>query len=559
MSMEPEKDDGNVEYKLKLVGKTNERIAELASQMRYRCEEGGSECIYNIGVEDDGTMIGVTDKEYEESIQVLNQAAEKNHYVVSLLSKTHVEDDKNVYEVLIREVNEDKYIDVKVAVAGSVDSGKTSFLGTITTGILDDGRGSARTSIFNYEHEVRTGRTSSVAHHILGFDKEGDIVNYSGTLGRMTWPEIVKRSSKIISLYDTAGHEKYLKTTIRGLASAEPDLCLIIVGANKGIATTEKTKFDGKHRLKRYENMTREHIFLCITLNIPFAIVVTKIDMIKDQGIHNIYKQTVKDIQTVIRCPGVRRQPIKVRNMEDVLICAKQVHTESIVPIFTISNVSGEGLDYMKTFLNIMKRKVRTMRTKHVELHIDSVWSVSGIGTVIGGHLNSGTIKVKDKLYIGPNNDLYEQVEVRSIHRKRVPVQKVSHGSYVCLALKKIDRKNIRRGNVIVSDVSQHILTRVFTAKVRVLKSHSTSIRIGYEPVVHCSAIRQTAALISITNKVNSRNPEKTKDDDVLRTGDTAIAKFRFCYQTEYLIPGTKLLLCENRTKVVGEVLEIEG
>ena len=66
--MEPEKNDGNIEYKLKLVDKNNERIEELVTQMRYRCNEGDGECIYKLGVEDDGTIVGITDLEYEETI-----------------------------------------------------------------------------------------------------------------------------------------------------------------------------------------------------------------------------------------------------------------------------------------------------------------------------------------------------------------------------------------------------------------------------------------------------------------------------------------------------------
>ena len=58
--MEPEKEDGKIEYKLELINKTMSRVENLATQMRYRCNEEGSECIYNIGVEDDGTMSGIT-------------------------------------------------------------------------------------------------------------------------------------------------------------------------------------------------------------------------------------------------------------------------------------------------------------------------------------------------------------------------------------------------------------------------------------------------------------------------------------------------------------------
>ena len=552
--MEPEKDDGNIEYKLKLIDKSIERIENLATQMRYRCEEGDGECIYNIGVEDDGTIIGITKKEYQETVQILTRAAEKNKYSITPLTITPLDSNELcLYEVLIREQNENKYIDIKVAIAGPVDAGKSTFLGVLTTDKLDDGRGSARLSVFNFPHEIKTGRTSSIGHHILGFDNEGKSVNYNSINGKISWPQIVRRSAKIISLFDMCGHEKYLKTTILGLASTQPDLCLIVVGANKGIRN-EQTKTG---RQKKYENMTREHIFLCITLNIPFAIIVTKIDMISLQGIENVYEQTIKDIQTLVRCPGVRRQPIKVENKEDVLICAKQIHTESIVPIFPISNVSGKGIDKLKSFLNLMTKQTKQHLTTDVEYHIDSIWSVPGVGTVIGGHLLNGTINVNDKLYIGPNNGKYDQIVVRSIHCKKVPLQTVSYGSYVCLAIKKYERKLIKRGNVIVSNVSQQILTNQFIAEIKILRSHSTTIRVGYEPVIYVSTVRQTVTLLKIDNKINSRNPEKTKDDDILRTDDTALCTFSLKFQPEFIKPNMRLLMAEGRTKIIGVVKSV--
>lgn len=556
--MEPEQEEGNVEYKLKLLNKSDKRIQELATQMKYRCEEGGSECIYNLGVEDDGNILGITDVEYEETISVLKNAAEKNKYMVKLLNKEPVSDDRNIYEVLIREYNDDKYIDIKVAVAGSVDVGKSSFLGVMTSGKLDDGRGSARLSIFNYPHEVKTGRTSSIGHHILGFDNSGDIVNYRGIGGRISWPEIVRSSSKIVSFFDLAGHERYLKTTILGLSSTNPDLCLILVGANKGIKA-EKLKMDNRGGKRIYDNMTREHIFLCMALGIPFAIIITKIDMVQGQKIENVYEDTLQDIQRLIKCPGIRRQPIKVETTEDVLICAKQVHTESIVPIFSVSNVTGHGIDNVKQFLNTIRKKTNNIHhdTNDVEYRIDCTWSIKGVGTVIGGHLMKGKVSVNDKLFIGPNNGKYEQITIRSIHCKRVPLQSVDHNSYVCFGIRGCERNHIRKGNVLVSKTTQQKFVKSFTANVRVMKSHSTTIRPGYNPIVHISSIRQSAKLIKIENKINSRNPDRTKDDDILRTGDTALITLEFCYYPEFIKPGMSVIMAEGRTKLIGIIKNI--
>lgn len=44
--------------------------------------------------------------------------------------------------------------DIRIAVIGNVDSGKSTLVGVLTKGIMDDGRGSARTKVFNFTHEA---------------------------------------------------------------------------------------------------------------------------------------------------------------------------------------------------------------------------------------------------------------------------------------------------------------------------------------------------------------------------------------------------------------------
>jgi len=66
--------------------------------------------------------------------------------------------------------------DVRVAVIGNVDSGKSTLVGVMTKGIMDDGRGSARTKVFNFSHEAANGRTSSIGQEIMGFTKDAIVV-----------------------------------------------------------------------------------------------------------------------------------------------------------------------------------------------------------------------------------------------------------------------------------------------------------------------------------------------------------------------------------------------
>lgn len=538
--LDPENDEGSTEYKLKLT--MVDRVEQIATQMRYRVDEGNGEAIYTLGVMDDGAVIGLLPEEFQQTINILETAAKKNNYKLFPLAEKNVDEGKKMYEFLVREVNPAKYIDIKVACAGNVDAGKSSLLGVLLTGKNDNGRGSSRLEVFNFQHEIKSGQTSSVAHHIMGFDKDGKIVNYSDEHGRKkSWPEIVAKSVKIISFFDLCGHEKYLKTTIVGLTSSCPDIVIILVGGNMGI-----------------NKMTKEHIYLCLSLKIPFLVVITKIDICKER--ENVLKDTIDEIKKLLRLPGIRRIPFDVKTDEDTLIAAKNIDTFSTVPIFQVSNVTGEGLDTLRLFLNVYNKKLKISEvTSHVEYHVEHIFQVPGVGVVLGGQLIKGKICVNDKFFLGPNSNSYQKVQVKSIHCKKIPVQEVDCGRYVCVALRKVDKNLIRRGNVLLSMADSPIQVWEFDAEVMILKAHSTMIKVGYEPILHTGSIRQAARIVSITNKQCSRNVENESDmaDAILRSGDRAIVHFRFCYHPEFMRKDFRLLMAEGRVKVIGKVISV--
>jgi hypothetical protein len=81
-----------------------------------------------------------------------------------------------------------------VLIQTTVDAGKSTMLGVLVKGGLDDGRGKARVNLFRHKHEIETGRTSSVGMEIMGFDTKGDIVASNVPGRKLSWEEIGKRS-----------------------------------------------------------------------------------------------------------------------------------------------------------------------------------------------------------------------------------------------------------------------------------------------------------------------------------------------------------------------------
>jgi len=153
-------------------------------------------------------------------------------------------------------------------------------------------------------------------------------VNYISTLhGPPTWGDIIEQSYKIISMFDLAGHEKYLKTTVSGMTGQLPDYSMLLVGANMGVT-----------------RMTKEHLGLSLALKVPVVVVVTKIDMCPQ----NVLQETLADIQRILKMRGVRKMALIIKNEDDFMTAVKSINNDRIVPIFLVSNVTGQNLDMVR-------------------------------------------------------------------------------------------------------------------------------------------------------------------------------------------------------------------
>lgn len=301
-----------------------------------------------------------------------------------------------------------------------------------------------------------------------------------------------------------------------------PDFGMLMIGANSGII-----------------GMTKEHLGLSLALSVPLFVVITKIDMCPA----NILQETLKLLVKILKSQGCRKVPVMVRTADEVVLSATNFVSERLCPIFQVSNVSGENLDLLKMFLNLLTTRVTGLDDLPAEFQIDDSYSVPGVGTVVSGTCLQGVIRLNDVLMLGP--DLlghFQPIPVKSIHRKRMNVREVRSGQTASFALKKIKRSQIRKGMVMVSQDINPQACWEFEGEILVLH-HPTTISQRYQAMVHCGSIRQTASIL-------------TMNKDCLRTGDKATVKFRFIKHPEYIKIGQRMVFREGRTKAVGNVLK---
>jgi len=133
--------------------------------------------------------------------------------------------------------------------------------------------------VARFAHEIATGRTSSATVRVLGFDVDSRPVNW-GLPNPLDEAQIYLSSRKIVSIVDVGGHERYLRTAVRGILSREPDYAMLVVAANAGL-----------------QSMGREHLGLCLALRLPFFIAFTKVDMVDPA----IFEQNLEELLYLLR------------------------------------------------------------------------------------------------------------------------------------------------------------------------------------------------------------------------------------------------------------------
>ena len=140
---------------------------------------------------------------------------------------------------------------------------------------------------------------------------------------------------------------------------------------------------------------------IALALKIPSFFVITKIDICPE----HIFNNTMKSLHAILKKPGVRKIPIMVRTQDDVMTCARNIASDTIAPIFLTSSVTGEGLDLLRQFMNLIPQRYKWFGKMSLdpEFIIDETFAVPGVGTVVAGTVKSGVIGVNSTLLLGPD------------------------------------------------------------------------------------------------------------------------------------------------------------
>lgn len=458
--------------------------------------------LYEIGVSDDGSFVGLTREELEESLTVLRAMSYSLGCYLQVLRMVDVgncqwseeveapmqqslgirEERLWVTEVLVGpncglnhqasnngvSLRSNGYPEVqvnppasnsgssnvsdqqlRVTLTGSTTSGKSSLLGTLSTSTLDNGRGKSRLSLLKHRHEIVSGVTSSLAQELIGYqDVESEeasarvmpqVVNYASA-NVSSWHDIhnMARPGRLVFVTDSAGHPRYRRTTVRGVISWAPNWTLCCVAAddnedNTGKVGATASSSDILGSSGQEIDLSKAHLDLCLKLELPLVIVITKYDLASRTGLRQTLTKVLSTLKDAGRKPAMLPldapdalhhppiQNVSRADSETVRKLMASVPAEQmrvLVPIVLTSAVTGAGISKIHCLLQhlpILPPIPKVTAQGHVDnlplFHIDEVFSmtkqdVSKAKTdfIVSGYLRRGTLNVGDQVLVGPFN-----------------------------------------------------------------------------------------------------------------------------------------------------------
>jgi elongation factor 1-alpha len=509
---------GNVEFKEFLsrhLHLERGRRHSLASQMKHRLLNGGGRAVYLLGVTDQGKIKGIDRSSLEESISVLRSIATENSLRVVDVQRYRV-NGGYVGKLEIEKAPGKEHL--LVGTAGHVDHGKSTLVGSLVSGTLDDGRGRTRIYLDTQKHEIERGLSADLSYAVYGFDASGRAIKLKNPLDKEEKATVVRKAAKIVSFVDTVGHEPWLRTTIRGIVGQKLDYGILTIACDDGIT-----------------HVTKEHLGILLAMDLPVIIAITKGDIDRNLG------SLEKEISDILSLVG--RVPKFIRSKRDLESLPSFWETKVLVPVVRTSALTGDGLELLDLlFWRLPKRVSPVERERDFIMYIDKVYSVRGVGTVVSGSIKQGIIRRNQELYLGPDSrERFRRVRASSIQIHHLSVDTAEVGEIVGIAVKGRDQE-IHRG-MIITTLRNLKAAWEFEADIVVL-NHPTRISRGYEPVIHLETISEAVTVDPL-------------DRDFLAAGDSGRVRMRFKYNPYYVTEGQRFIFREGKSKGIGTVRRV--
>ena len=296
------------------------------------------------------------------------------------------------------------------------------------------------------------------------------------------------------TIVDTPGHRDFVKNMITGASQA--DNAVLVVAADDGVAP-----------------QTQEHVFLARTLGIDDLIVgINKMDLV--DYAEDDYNQVVNEVQQLLQqvqfnADGATFIPISAFEGDNI-----EGHSDN-TPWY-------DGPTVLEALNDLSEPEPPT--DAPLRLPIQDVYTISGIGTVPVGRIETGMMRPGNEVSFQPS-DVSGEVKTVEMHHEEVP--EAGPGDNVGFNVRGVGKDDIRRGDVLGPADDPPTVAETFQAQIVVMQ-HPSVITAGYTPVFHAHTAQVACTIESIDRKMDPSSGEVEEENpDFIQSGDAAIVTVR--------------------------------
>jgi len=384
---------------------------------------------------------------------------------------------------------------LNIVVIGHVDHGKSTMMGHLLylTKAIDE------RTIKQYEEEAeKIGKGSFKFAWVM--DKLKEERERGLTIDLSFWK--FETEKYYFTIIDAPGHKDFIKNMITGTSQA--DAAVLVVSARKG--EFEAGIGPG--------GQTREHAYLAFTLGVnQLVVAINKMDDASVGWSKNRYDEVRKEVEGLLRQVGY-----KVEEIPFVPVSAwfgdNLIERSGKMPWY-----SGPTLVEALNSLKVPPKPV----DKPLRIPVQDVYSITGVGTVPVGRVETGVLKVGDTVVFQPAN---VKGEVKSIEMHHEPLSEAVPGDNIGFNVRGISKKDIKRGDVAGHPDKPPTVAERFVGQIIVIQ-HPTAIAAGYTPVIHAHTAQVACRFARLVAKLDRRTGQVVEENpSYIKRGDVALVEF---------------------------------
>jgi len=301
-----------------------------------------------------------------------------------------------------------------------------------------------------------------------------------------------------VTVIDAPGHRDFIKNMITGTSQA--DAAILVVACQHGVSP-----------------QTKEHVWLCRTMGVgQMAVWINQMDTVNYS--EEKFNAVKADVTNLLKAAGY-----KIENINFIPGSG-----------FKGDNVTkkSENMPWYKGHTLLEQFDLFTEIKKPVDMPfrmpVQDVYTITGIGTVPVGKIETGVVKPNDKVIILPAKSGKGILgEVKSVEMHHEQLKEGIAGDNVGINIRGVGKDDIARGDVIALASSPPVIAEEFTAQIAII-NHPTVLAKGYTPVLHIHTAQVPVQFIELMKKLDPKTGQVSQENpDFLKNGDVAIVKLK--------------------------------